>query len=332
VNERSDMVPGLVSVVVCAYNNWPDVEMAIESALHQSYQPVEVIVVDNSSTDATPEKVPTCFGDRVRYIRQPNRLDSGAYNAGFALARGQYIQFLDGDDVLTPSKIAKEVKVFQADPELDIVYGDVRGFQMLGGVANWVDVAAGQESDMLRALLAPNRGMAGISVLGALFHRKSLEKVGLWDESLYICDLDYWLRAACAGCRFAYCPGSPMGFARIRPGQMSANLSAMMQGREAVWNKALGYVTREPYRSLLAARLAHLRFYLAVSRDHMPRREALAKLELARSTNPETVSPLVFAVGWASIVLPGASALVRSSWLRPIRRLLVRLLHYPATE
>ncbi len=57
--EQSEIVPGLVSVVICAWNNWPDLEMTIESALHQSYQPIEVIVVDNSSTDATAEEVPS---------------------------------------------------------------------------------------------------------------------------------------------------------------------------------------------------------------------------------------------------------------------------------
>src|SRR5258706_6658209 len=106
MTERSAVIPGLVSVVICTYNNWPDVEMTIESALHQSYQPIEVIVVDNSSTDATHEEVPRRFGHRVRYIRQPNK---GWYasqnNLGFAVACGELIQFVDGDDVLAPNKI-----------------------------------------------------------------------------------------------------------------------------------------------------------------------------------------------------------------------------------
>ena len=86
--EQSEIVQGMVSVVICAWNNWPDLEMTIESALHQSYQNIEVIVVDNSSSDATAEEVPSRFGERVRYIRQPNRDTAGAYNAGFEVARG----------------------------------------------------------------------------------------------------------------------------------------------------------------------------------------------------------------------------------------------------
>src|ERR1035437_7554084 len=103
------MIPGLVSIVVCAYDNWPDLEMTIESALHQSFQPLEVIVVDNYSTDATPEEVPRRFRRGVRYIRQPNRECAGAYNVGFDAASGEFIQFVDGDDVLVPNKIEKQM-------------------------------------------------------------------------------------------------------------------------------------------------------------------------------------------------------------------------------
>jgi cellulose synthase/poly-beta-1,6-N-acetylglucosamine synthase-like glycosyltransferase len=215
---------------------------------------------------------------------------------------------------------------------LDIVYGDTRDFQTLAGTANWKDVGTQQEDDMLMALLVFENRMVTTGALGTLFRRRALEKVGPWDESLYVEDLDYWLRAAWAGCRFGHCPGSLMGFSRVRPGQKGANACAMNRGMEAVWDKALGYVTREPYRSLIAASLAHLRFLMAVSRDHLTKQEALAKLALARGTHPETVSALAYAVGYAAIVLPGGAALVRSRWPRAIRRGLARLLHYRTPE
>src|SRR5207253_3064616 len=106
-------------------------------AVHQSYAPIEVIVVDNSSTDETPNAVPKAFGKVVKYLQQPNRGDSGAYNTGYELAAGEFIQFIDGDDVLAPNKIQKQVEMFRADPTLDIVYGDVRMFQTLPGSAQW---------------------------------------------------------------------------------------------------------------------------------------------------------------------------------------------------
>ena len=330
MTESREVAPGLVSVVICSYNNWPDVEMAIKSALHQTYPLLEVIVVDNSSTDATPREVPRHFGDTIRYLRQPNRECAGAYNTGFDVARGEFIQFMDGDDVLAPNKIAKQVEVFRALPELEIVYGDVRKFQAMAGAVSWEDLTTQPEDDMLSALLAG--GKHGIGTLGSLFRRSVVERVGRWDESLYCEDTDYYLRAAYAGCRFGHCPGSPMGFARIRPGQKTANNFALDRGFEVVLEKALGYVTREPYRSLLAAKLAQQRFIMAVSRRQMTTRDALAKLALARSTSPDTVAPLAYAVAYATIVLPGGAALVRSRMLRPLRRAAARLLDYRVSE
>ena len=326
--EGTETTNALVSVIVCAYNNWPDLEMTIDSALLQSHQPTEVIVVDNSSTDATSRQVPARYGNRLRYICQPNRGDAGAYNTGFGISRGDFIQFVDGDDVLAPNKIEKQLAIFREQPDLDIVYGDLRQFQTLDGAATWKDVSTQPEEDMLRELIVPRNGWTGIGAPGVLIRRRALERVGPWDEQLYIADLDYWLRAAWAGCRFGHCPGSPMGFLRRRPGQMSANRSAMQLGEEAVWSKALGYVTREPYRTLLAEGLAESRFYLAVSRVQMCTSEALAKLAQARATSPKKISALTHAFGYASIVLPGGSVLVQSRRMRTIRRFLARLFRY----
>jgi glycosyltransferase involved in cell wall biosynthesis len=328
MKEPSEIRPGMVSVVICAWNNWPDLEMTIASALHQSRQPLEVIVVDNSSTDATPGEVMRRFGSRVRYVRQPNLGCAGAYNTGFSMASGEFIQFIAGDDVLAPNKIERQLETFQAKPELDIVYGDIRMFQTLSGVANWSDFPTQHEDDMLAALLLPDKRGAGIDVLGVLFHRRALDKIGRWDESLYCEDNDYWLRAACAGCHFGHCPGSPMGFKRMWPGQKIADVSTTARGLEAVWDKALGYVTREPYRTLLAERMAEFRFYMAVSRDGLNISEALAKLVLARATSPRKISALAYAFGYASIVLPGGTFFVRSHGLRTVRRFLASLVRF----
>ena len=310
--EQSEIVPGLVSVVICAWNNWPDLEMTIESALHQSYQNIEVIVVDNSSTDATAEEVPSRVGDRVRYIYQPNKDTSGAYNTGFEVARGEYIQFVDGDDVLAPNKIEKQMEVFRADPELDIVYGDARMFQTQAGVANWIDPSTQQEDDIWHALISSH---VGISALGTLWHRRAIEKVGPWDESLYVEDLDYLLRSAWAGCRFVHCAGGPMGFSRVRPRQKTEDTAAIGRGIEAVWSKALGYVTLEPYRRLIAAELARHRFSMALSRD-ISKQEALAILARARALSPTTVPMSMYLTTRAAILVPA----IRAPWLRKIRR------------
>jgi glycosyltransferase involved in cell wall biosynthesis len=315
VAEQREIVPGLVSVVICAWNNWPDLEMTIESALHQSYQPIEVIVVDNSSTDATAEEVAGRFGQDVQYIQQPNKGDAGAYNAGFRLTHGEFIQFVDGDDVLAPNKVEKQVEIFRADPEVDIVYGDARMFQTLPETATWIDPATKSETDIWDSLISSH---VGISALGTLWRRRSIERVGPWDESLYVADLDYLFRSAWAGCKFAHSPGGPMGFSRVRRGQMTANLALIAQGIEAVLVKALGYVTLEPYRGLIAAELARHRFNMALSKV-ITKQEALSILANARASSPGTVSMSMYIATRAGILVPA----IRTPWLRKMRRWVV---------
>lgn len=313
----------LVSIVVVAHDDWPHLEVAVESALNQSYEPVEVIVVDNDSSDETAAEIPARFGDRVAYCRQPNRFDGGGRNAGFELASGAVVQFLDGDDLLAPDKIEKQMSLLDSDAEVDIVYGDYRVFG--SATVEFEDGTNRDHADLLLALLAPEGNGAGLVVHSALFRRRALERIGSWDEAIPTSDQDYWLRAAAAGCRFRYCPGS-LCFYRQRPGQMSSRQFPMLREMEMTWGKAMGYVTDEPYRSLLSARLARLRFVLALAGERTGRRDSLAQLQLARETSPETVSRLALTLGALLIAMPGGSKLARARTIRPLRRLGARFL------
>ena len=316
------MPSDLVSIVIVCYNNWPDLELAIQSALHQTYKPVELIVVDNNSTDATSSEVPTRFGKVLRYVRQANRGDAGGYNTGMRLAAGNFVQFLDGDDFLAPNKIEKQMEVFRRNPDVDVVYGDVRQFQTAAGPARWEDWDMAEYPDMLRFLITTGGQVASASLV---YRRRALEQVGEWDETLYICDVDYWFRAAWAGCRFRYSPGS-LCFYRKRPGQMTANVMAMKRGGEAVWAKALGYITAEPYRSMILKQLAQVRFSLAIADLSLTVRQALGKLALSRAADPAVVNLLSYTVGALLIVLPGSGLIFRARWLRPVRRCVARII------
>src|SRR5262249_786160 len=153
-----------------------------------------------------------------------------------------------------------------------------------------------------------------------------MEKVGRWDETLYISDHDYWLRAAWAGCLFCHCPGSPMGFARRRSNQMSANHLAMAKGVEVVFEKALLYVTREPYRRDIIRKLARERLHLATTRYSSSQRERLVYLARARIAVPGTIPFSTYAIAYLAVVLPGGIALMQYRWLRPIGLALTRAL------
>jgi glycosyltransferase involved in cell wall biosynthesis len=309
----------LVSIVIVAYNSWPDLELAIESALNQSYRPVEVVVVDNDSSDQTAELVPGRYADRLQYLRQPNRGDAGGYNAGARVARGEFLLFLDGDDCLAPNLVDKAMALFRAEPDLDVVYGDVRQFQSRPGRASFLDWDTGPTGDLLADI-----HQMGIMTQSALVRRRVVERVGPFQESLYVADYEFWLRAAWAGCRFRYCPGA-LAFYRSRPGQMSGDTPAMLRGIGEVWERALAYVDREPHRTALRARLAQRRFYLALADRETSARAALASLVRARAIHPGAIAPPVYALGCAIVLVPGGRSLMHSRPLAWLRALLSRL-------
>jgi glycosyltransferase involved in cell wall biosynthesis len=114
------MAEPLVSVVIPAYNYGQFVTAAVDSALAQTYRNVEVLVIDDGSTDDTRRKLEP-YGDRIRYHYQENQGLSGARNTGIRLARGEFIAPLDADDLWHPRKLEVQMRVFERRPEVALV-------------------------------------------------------------------------------------------------------------------------------------------------------------------------------------------------------------------
>lgn len=108
----------LVSIIVGNYNYDRFITKALDSALNQTYKNIEIIVVDDGSTDNS-RSIISSYGDRVIPIFKENGGQPSNYNAGFAASRGQIICFLDSDDVFAPDKIAKIVQIFQSHESVD---------------------------------------------------------------------------------------------------------------------------------------------------------------------------------------------------------------------
>ncbi len=113
-----------VSVIIATYNHARFVAGAINSLLNQTRPPEEIIVVDDGSTDDT-QAVLARYGTPVRVLRQTNQGRSVARNAGLSVARGDAIVFLDSDDELVPDSLERRVKILEASPTVDVVYGDM---------------------------------------------------------------------------------------------------------------------------------------------------------------------------------------------------------------
>ena len=118
-----------VSIIMAAFNHAQYIDKAIASALAQTWQDFELIVVDDGSTDATGQVV-SQFGSPVRYIYQQNRGQGGARNRGIASARGEFVCFLDDDDLWEPEYLATVISVFQRQPDTDALY---TGFRIIDG-------------------------------------------------------------------------------------------------------------------------------------------------------------------------------------------------------
>jgi len=119
----------LLSVVIPTWNRAQLVGDAIRSVLAQRESLVEAIVVDDASTDSTIELLETEFGDRIRLLRLEHRRGpGGARNAGARLARGEFVAFLDSDDVWLPGKFDAELEVFARFPEAEVVVSDSQNF------------------------------------------------------------------------------------------------------------------------------------------------------------------------------------------------------------
>ena len=110
-----------ITVAIPAYNAEPWLRETLDSVLAQSFPAHEVIVVDDGSKDGT-EEVARSFGDRIRYIKQPNQGVSAARRMAIREATGDWIAFLDSDDLMAPEKLEKQVAVIEANPSLLVVY------------------------------------------------------------------------------------------------------------------------------------------------------------------------------------------------------------------
>ncbi|WRH67485.1 MAG: glycosyltransferase family A protein [Planktothrix sp. GU0601_MAG3] len=109
-----------ISVIIPAYNCDRYVDQAVESILNQTYPADEIIIIDDGSQDNT-RQVLQPYSDHIHYVYQENQGVSVARNHGLNLARGEFIVFLDADDIFLPDKLAAQLAVFQAQPHLGLV-------------------------------------------------------------------------------------------------------------------------------------------------------------------------------------------------------------------
>lgn len=174
----------LVSVIIPVFNGEAYLAEAIESALGQTYPPLEVIIIDDGSTDRSAE-IARRYIPAVRYQHQPNAGVGAALNRGIEAAEGDFLAFLDSDDLWVGEKIARQIAAFEGDPGLDVVFGHVQQF----GSA---EAAAGTSGE----------GLPGYLKGTMLVRRETFRRVGRFDSKWRVGDfVDWYARAVERGLR-----------------------------------------------------------------------------------------------------------------------------------
>lgn len=179
------MANPLVSVIISTCNRVDYLPEAIASARAQTYAPLELIVVDDGSTDGSAA-VARRFGDPVRVVRQENAGPAAARNRGIAEARGAFISFLDADDLWVPEKLERQLERFSARPSLGYSVTLVQNF--------WEDDVAAERDRLADHRRA--RPVPGYVTLTLLTRRHWMERTGGFDEALGHGDAADWFRRA----------------------------------------------------------------------------------------------------------------------------------------
>jgi glycosyltransferase involved in cell wall biosynthesis len=203
---KSKNKSALVSVVITVYNGETFLAECLESVFSQTYHPMEVIVVDDGSTDRSLEIAKTFLGVK-HIVRQKNKDVSAARNAGVEKACGDFIAFIDHDDKWMPDKLAKQMGVFQKESMADLVFCDLIKFFPSGKTHHASDkhrIALSLTDDNLFSMLVRKNVLMPSAVL---VKKKSFLKAGKFDESFKTCgDYEMWIRMAEMGMKFRYLP------------------------------------------------------------------------------------------------------------------------------
>jgi len=288
-----------MSTVIAAHNAAHTIRAAVASALEQTPPVLEVVVVDDGSTDATAQVAGAIDDARVRVISRPNGGPAAARNTGIAGARGAYIGFLDSDDLWLPGYAERAMALLQGAPNPGFAYTDAFAFDSATGRVRRTTAMAApgdpprEREAFLAALLERNFVFAATTVPAAV-----LETVSGYDETLSMSeDYQLWLRILMAGFEPLWM-GGPLAMYRLHDGQAS---------RQVLWMKA---TSARVYDTLDAADMPSMR-----TRELLLERRGAARRELSVATGEAGVASLMRRIRLLlGRALRGAG--LRNEWLR----------------
>jgi glycosyltransferase involved in cell wall biosynthesis len=319
----------LVSIVIPCFNAESWIAEAIESGLKQTYPSLEIIVIDDGSTDKSLDIIQS-YRSRITFDSGPNRGGNHARNRGLELSRGDFIQFLDADDYLLPAKIGRQLEALQRTGA-DVIYEDWQRLDMKndGTTVLHPPEISGPQDDVLEALL---RSWAP-PPCALLFKRSTLERVGGWNEELP-CAQDWELnvRIAISGAIYAYLRGCYSIYRRPHLATVSTRDPTLMHNTGIALLKRIETVltASDRFPDRYKRSMAHSYFVLARTYYYRDPQRFWALVSEARRLSPNYLerqnpfyrwSASVFGLGFAEMLANWKRRLTRGQHQPPVKGL-----------
>lgn len=198
-------VEGLVSTIIPVCNRPAMLREAVQSVLDQTYRPIEIVIVDDGSTDETPlvaDALAAQYPDLIRVMHQRNAGPGVARQAGLEASHGEYIQFLDSDDLLMPEKFRLQVEGLKNNPDAGISYGLTLARDEVSGSSAPTHGTEHNRREIFPEVLNGRLW----PTLSPLYRRQVCEEIGPWAGLRLLEDWDYDCRAGLLGTKLHYCP------------------------------------------------------------------------------------------------------------------------------
>jgi glycosyltransferase involved in cell wall biosynthesis len=287
-----------VSVTIPCYNSERFIAETIQSVLDQTFSDFEVVVLDDGSQDRTGEIVRGFADPRIRYFRQGNQGLAKSRNRLIELARGEYIGFLDHDDLWLPRKLQKQMALCRAKPEAALVYSDCYVVDSAGGiVGRWSKRERLYRGWVFEKLLHVNF----IPIVTVIMSKTVLQQVGGFLPYTISEEYDVFLKCA-ARYPFEYVP-EPLACYRVHPGQFSKNYEIALRELVAIYQYWSHHDQGQDPNVRLTLRQSLSRAYFnagksAIYLDSDPRKAREYFLKALRN-GPYWVAALFFALSFA---------------------------------
>jgi glycosyltransferase involved in cell wall biosynthesis len=295
-----------VSVIMPSYNTAAFIAASLDSVFRQTLPDFEVIVVNDGSPDtAELEAALAPYLSRISYIKQENKRAAGARNTAIRQSRGEFLAFLDSDDLWFPKHLTAQMQLFEANPELDLVYCNCFSLGDSTQTEKFMDRCPSNGPANF-ATLVVERCQIPISTVVA--RKASLIKAGLFDERLVRCDdYDMWLRAAFYGAKIAYTREVQARLNERRPGSLGVTNVKMIEAYWQILEKALRTLPLSgPDRNSVQARAnqIHGMYLYELAKVQFQEGQLEAARKLLADANSYLHSPKLSVAAWGLATAP----------------------------